>query len=134
MATKKDIVAKLKTLGVELDGTETVAELTELLKLNTPEPTATNKKGSRIYFVYVDSYVNDEDILTRGVYRCSKKIERLEISKPRYVESFNEEDVPVDKIHEIAKVLKVSVKTEDGKKFREKEDILEELVEDLEIK
>ena len=132
MVNKKDIEAKLKTLDVELDGTETVAELTELLKLNT-KPT-TSKKGNRIYFVYVDSYVNDEDILPRGVYRCSKKIERLEISKPRYVESFNEGEVPEDKIHEIAKTLKVSVKTEDGKAFRKKEDILEELVEDLEIK
>ena len=25
------------------------------------------KKGNRIYFVYVDSYINDKDILTRGV-------------------------------------------------------------------
>ena len=97
------------------------------------KPVAT-KKENRIYFVYVDSYINDEDILTRGVYRCSKKIDRLEISKPRFVETFDENDVPEDKVHEIAKTLKVSVKTKDGKAFRKKEDILEELVEDLEIK
>ena len=97
------------------------------------EAKAKEAKVSKIYFVYVDSYVNEKDILPKGVYRCNKEIERLEISKPRYVESYNEGDVPEDKIHEIAKVLKVSVKDKDGK-FLKKEDILEELVEDLEIK
>ena len=133
MANKKDIEAKLKTLGILYDPKATVKVLTALLKAKTSS-VAQTKKGNKIYFVYVDSYVSDEDILPRGVYRCSKKIERLEISKARFVESFDEGDVPEDKIHEIAKVLKVSVKTEDGKEFRKKEDILEELVEDLEIK
>jgi predicted glycosyltransferase len=81
------------------------------------------------YIVYVDSYVSDDEILPKGVYRSSKTVERLDRSEARYVRRF-EGAIPAKLIHEIAETLKVSVSDDNGE-YRKSEDILEELVNDL---
>jgi len=81
------------------------------------------------YVVYVDTYISDEEILPRGVYKVEAEIERLENSKPQYVRKF-EGAIPQKIIHEVAETLKVSVTDKDGN-FRDSAEILAEIVKEI---
>lgn len=97
-------------------------------RASAPKPEAGSAKAKSYYYVvYVDTYLNDSEILVRGVYESSKKIERLEASRPQYVRSF-EDSIPENIVHEVAKTLKISITDVKGN-YRKVDEILAELVQ-----
>jgi len=86
-------------------------------------------KNSHFYVVYVDTYIDDFEILPRGVYKTNEKIDRLENSSPQYVAKFKKR-IPENILHDIAKTLKISITDSKGD-YRKGEEILEEVAQEL---
>ena len=92
---------------------------------STPNQAATKAK-SIYYVVYVDTYVSDTEILSRGVYVTTKAIKRLDISQKQYVRKF-EGKIPDKIVQEIAETLKIELFDEDGDN-RDSKELLDEMV------
>jgi len=106
---------------------KTVSPARKTTKVNVPTDQGMTEEGQDLYYVvYVDSYIDNETILPRGVYKASRRIERLDNSQPRFVRSFNGM-IPDKIVHEIADTLRVKILDEDNN-YRETEDILSEIV------
>lgn len=89
----------------------------------------TKKVDANYYVVYVDTYIDDSQILQRGIYRTNESFERLDNSKPQYVRKFVG-SIPDKVVHELAETLRVSITTSNGN-YRKADEILEELVQSL---
>lgn len=95
------------------------------------EKASKSKKDSDViyYVVYVNTYIDDEQILPRGIYKTNQSFDRLDNSKPMYVRKFVGE-IPDKVVHEIATTLKISITDVKGN-YRKTEDILAEVATDL---
>jgi len=81
------------------------------------------------YVVYVDTYVSDDQILPRGIYKTDTPVERLDNSRPQYVKKF-EGEISDKVLHEIAETLRVSVTDVKGN-YRKSSEILAEIVKEI---
>lgn len=94
-------------------------------------PNAGESKKTAIYYaVFVDTYVSNTEILSKGVYKTYKPIARLDRSAAKYVLKFDENTVPEKTIHEIAEQLKISLFTEKGK-AKKTADLLAEMCSEI---
>lgn len=96
-------------------------------RVNTATGASGAEKNSLYYVVYVDTYVNDTEILPRGVYVAKNPIKRLDASQAKYVRKFTG-TIPDKIVHEIAETLKVSLADNSGN-YRPTQDILDEIVQ-----
>ena len=130
MATPKETAqAKAKELGIAFTDETTVPELKKLIAEKEGGDGGGGSKKTFFYVVYVDAYKNDTEVVPRGIYRTSKKIERFENMSDRFVQSF-EGKIGDKVLHKLAEELRISVENEDGD-YRDSKDILEEMVQEL---
>lgn len=133
--------AEAKALGLELVGDETVADLTEAIKIKKdedaknsatdPDPKPKAKKSVVFfYWVKIKTFINDTETVEPGLYQSEKEIERLKKSKAEYVETF-EDEISERELFKIAELYKVNIFTKDTKKTRPVDEILDELVKEL---
>ncbi len=118
--------------GIENPADMKRADLIDALKAASPDDEKADapKPGKLVfYWIKVPTYATDTDIWPLGVYRTAPN-ERLDRSLPAYVERFDS-TIPEGVLFEIAKQLKVSIETGQGKRtFRNADEILEEIVID----
>lgn len=107
----------------------TSATTTRKPKVSKTANSGSETKKSIYYVVYVPTYVNDIEILARGVYRTTSRIERLDESSPKYVRSFVEV-VPDKIVHELAETLRVNLTDKSGN-YRPSSELLETIVKDI---
>ena len=90
-------------------------------------------KGVFYYLLKVRHYVSDNERWDAGLYRCKKRISRLEKSPLANVEIF-EGEIPEVRIYEIAKHYLVDTTDAKTGKYLPAEEVLEELVTDKSVK
>jgi hypothetical protein len=147
--TKDQLIKEAKKLGIELTGEETNAEMQDAINFKLEEnenagggetaeekkarKDAEGKKGKKkvyFYHVKVKAFKNGEERVEIGLYKTNELVERFEKMSNEYVERYDDE-MPILDLHEIAVKFKVSVYEEGGKKARDEDAILEELVKEL---
>lgn len=135
LTPKQELQKEAKELGIEFVESDTMKELKAMIKEaekgedKKAEDKKANKKDKVFYYwVKVKSYISPENIIERGLYKFSEKVERLEKSTKTYVEKF-EGDIPQSRLMEIAKELRVKTVDEKGD-YRKKQEVLDEIVKD----
>lgn len=122
--------AEAKALEIELTGEETVADLTEAIKIKKDEIKEANKSVTFFYWVKIKTFINDTETIEPGLYRSEKEIARLAKSSNDYVETY-EGEISDHELFKIAELYKVNIFTKDTKKTRPSDEVLEELVKEL---
>ena len=111
--------------GTGTKGTVTVPNVEKAIKARDKG----GKKGKFYYFVYRPAYRSDKEMLARGVYLASKRIERLD-KMPDYIVASYEGKVPDEVVLATANSLGVRVKDAKGK-MRSGDDLLAEMSQEL---
>ncbi len=134
--TKEQLVAEAQELGIELTGEEKVSEIQEAIKITKEELGKTDQdpkaKSKEIYFYHLKTkcYKDETNRVEQGVYRTESKVERFDKVGVDYAERFDGE-IPTHELHKIAEQYKVSVYEKGGKKVRDEEEILADLLKEL---
>lgn len=137
--TKDELIAEATELGITLTGEEKNAEIQEAINIKLEENAKAGNGGSEnkgkkkvvyFYHVKVKAFKNDSERVEVGLYKTSELVERFEKMSDEYVERYDNE-IPLLDLHKIAEKYRVAVYEKGGKKARDEEEILEELVKEL---
>ena len=136
--SKKDLLAEAKELGIELTGEENASDIQEAINIKKEELGTTNqdpksnKKSKEVFFYHlkVKCFKDAENRVDIGLYQTEQKVERFDKLSNEYAERFDGE-IPSYELHKIAEKYRVAVYEKSGKKARNEEELLEELVKEL---